>query len=27
MVLGPGCSAAVELMGEIAERFLNIPQV
>ena len=27
MILGPACSVATELMGEIAERFMNIPQV
>ena len=27
MILGPACSAAAELMGEIAEKHLNIPQV
>jgi len=27
MILGPACSAAAELMGEVAERFLHIPQV
>ena len=27
MILGPACSAASELMGAIAEKYLNIPQV
>ena len=27
MILGPACSIAVELMGEIAERYMHIPQV
>ena len=27
MILGPACSAATELMGEIAQRFMNITQV
>ena len=27
MILGPACSAANELMGAIAEKYLNIPQV
>ena len=27
MILGPACSEATELMGEIAQRFMNIPQV
>ena len=27
MILGPACSAANELMGVIAEKYLNIPQV
>ena len=27
MILGPACSGATTLMGEIAERFFHIPQV
>ena len=27
MILGPACSGAAELMGEIAQRFMNITQV
>ena len=27
MILGPACSGASELMGGIAEKYLNIPQV
>ena len=27
MILGPSCSVATYLMGEIAQRKLNIPQV
>jgi len=27
MILGPACSVAAKLMGEIAEKFLHIPQV
>ena len=27
MILGPACSAANEVMGTIAEKYLNIPQV
>ena len=27
MILGPACSSATKLMGEIAQRFMNITQV
>ena len=26
MILGPACSVAAALMGELAERFMHIPQ-
>ena len=27
MILGPACSVATEIMGEVAQRFMNITQV